>query len=436
MQTNDVQKKRFYLRWPWNVVVYVALVVVLRLFSIPFILLIMWWNKKQQPDGPEEGYCLQRTRGQLRGLIPAGIFLLVGALLLGFFFMGRALPEEVARLDEESLLAYRFSPFLGAIAAFIGLVWAFLSLRDALYPEKSALAQSIRSQLPYPDEAPPVKELFAMVDRDLKENGQWVGRLGVGKEWVLGDEASALSRIRGVFDRVERRTSHSGERTRVTYLYELWIIDDRQQQQSTTLRSKKEVEEAVECLRKRVPAAVFGKYDSKEYRDLLHADEEQWHRLEREYRQRKARVEEQTREEEDRLAQNQVLTLPDGSVTSRITWDTLREWLLRPSRTGESGPLQMVPGIPFQGEGRAFSRLVCLPGGAQGLTRILLEEDSGSPREPGRYAWTRDVTFGEAERVLRGWLRGEIPSLKDWTRMERAGRTWQPAPEERERADG
>ena len=45
---------------------------------------------------------------------------------------------------------------------------SYRSLRDALIPEKSALARSIRAQLPYPDEAPPVKELFAMVDRDLQ----------------------------------------------------------------------------------------------------------------------------------------------------------------------------------------------------------------------------------------------------------------------------
>ncbi len=66
----STQKKRFYFKWPWNVVVYILLVVVLRIFAIPFILLIMWWNKKQQPDGPEEGYCLQRTRGRLSGLNP------------------------------------------------------------------------------------------------------------------------------------------------------------------------------------------------------------------------------------------------------------------------------------------------------------------------------------------------------------------------------
>ena len=55
MESKKGSKKRFYLKWPWNVVVYIVLAVVLRIFSIPLILLIMWWNKKQQPDGPEEG---------------------------------------------------------------------------------------------------------------------------------------------------------------------------------------------------------------------------------------------------------------------------------------------------------------------------------------------------------------------------------------------
>ena len=437
MEPKETSKKRFYLKWPWNVIVYVLLVVALRIFAIPLILLIMWWNRRQQPDGPEEGYCLQRTRGRLTGLIPAALLAVGGGLAIWFFAVAETMPYEAERLKEEISFGYYLIPVAGTGAILVGLFLAYRSLRDALHPEKSALAQSIRDQLPYPEEAPPVKELFAMVDQDLKQNGQWCGKLGVGREWVLGDEASSIPRIRGVFSRVERHTRHAGKRTQITYLYEIRIVDDRRQQQVTSLKSKREVDEAMDCLRQRAPAAVFGEYNSREYNDLIYAkEEEQQYAQERAYRNRAAQFEEQNRREQEQRAQNQVLTLPDGSVTSRITWDTLREWLLRPSRTGESGPLQMVPGIPFQGEGRPFSRLVCLPGGAQGLTRILLEEDSGSPREPGRYAWTRDVTFGEAERVLRGWLRGEIPSLKDWTRMERAGRTWQPAPEERERADG
>ena len=73
-ESRDTSKRHFYLKWPWNVVAYVVLAVVLRIFAVPVILLMMWWNKKQQPDGPEEGYCLRRTRGRLTGLIFAALF--------------------------------------------------------------------------------------------------------------------------------------------------------------------------------------------------------------------------------------------------------------------------------------------------------------------------------------------------------------------------
>ena len=203
MESKETSKKRFYFKWPWNVVVYIILVAVLRIFAIPPILLIMWWNKKQQPDGPEEGYCLQRTRGRLTGLIAVAAFCAGGAGALWFFYLGQTLPQEAEQLDSQMRIFYYLCPFLGIGAILIGIFLAYRSLRDALYPEKSALAQSIRDQLPYPDEAPPVKELFAMVDQDLRENGQWAGKMGIGKEWVLGDSVSRISRIRGVFDRVE-----------------------------------------------------------------------------------------------------------------------------------------------------------------------------------------------------------------------------------------
>ncbi len=433
MDSKKTSPKRFYLKWPWNVLVYVLLAVVLRIFAIPLILLLIWWNKKQQPNGPEEGYCLQRTRGRLTGLIPAALLLAGGAICLYFFYLGRTLPGEVARLDDQMRIFYHLCPFLGAGMILIGIFLAYRSLRDALHPEKSALAQSIRDQLPYPDEAPPVQELFAMVDQDLRENGTWCGRLGVGKEWVLGDRVSHISRIRGVFSRMERHTRHAGKRTQVTYLYEIWIVDDRQNQQITSLRSQRELEEAMDCLRRRAPAAVFGTYNSKEYNDLVHAkEEEEQYAQERAYRQRKAQQEEQERQKQAERSQNQVLTLPDGSVTSRVTWEILQQLLLHPGRTGEASPFQLVPGVPFQGEGRAFSRLVCLPGGAGELTRILLEEYSGAPGKPGRYAWTRDLSTAEAEEVLRGWLQGELPSLEGWTKLERSGPTWQRALERRE----
>ena len=430
MEPKETSKKRFYLKWPWNVIIYILLVVVLRIFAIPLILLIMWWNRRQQPDGPEEGYCLQRTRGRLTGLIPAALLAVGGGLAIWFFAVAETMPYEAERLKEEMSFGYYLIPVVGAGAILVGLFLAYRSLRDALVPEKSALARSIRSQLPYPEEAPPVKELFAMVDQDLKQNGQWCGKLGVGREWVLGDEVSSIPRIRGVFSRVERHTRHAGKRTQVTYLYEIRIVDDRRQQQVTSLKSKREVEEAMDCLRRRVPAAVFGEYNSREYNDLIYAkEEEQQYAQERAYRNRAAQFEEQNRREQEQRAQNQVLTLPDGSVTSRITWDTIHQLLRQPDQTGETAPFQLVPGVPFQGQGRTFSRLVCLAGGTAQPTRILIEEYSGTPNVSGQYAWTRDLSAGEAETVLRGWLRGEIPALDGWTHMERSGRTWQPVME-------
>ena len=110
MEPKETSKKRFYLKWPWNVLVYITLVVLLRIFSIPLILLIMWWNKKQQPDGPEEGYCLQRTRGRLKELILAAIFAVGGGLAIWFFAVAETMPYEAERLKEEMSFGYYLIP--------------------------------------------------------------------------------------------------------------------------------------------------------------------------------------------------------------------------------------------------------------------------------------------------------------------------------------
>ena len=424
MEPTQQKKKRVYLKWPWNLLVYILLVVILRIFAVFPILAIMWWNKKQQPDGPEEGYCLQRTRGQLIQLVWAAIFLLIGAAGAAWVFL--AWTEDRSSwefIDYFTLVISGLAAIGGPLAA---IYEAYTGLRDTLCPEKSSLAKSIRAQLPYPDETPPVQKLFAMVDQDLKENGQWFGKLGIGKEWVLGDDASFIPRIRGVFGRNELRIHNSGGRTNTARIVQLWIVDDRQQLQLSNLRTPQQLEGAMECLHQRVPAAVFGGYDSKEYKALVYAKEEEWQAIERSYRQRKARFDAQSQKAQEQASTpNQVLTLPDGSVTSRITGDMLRQLLLQCRRDGESSSFQLVPGIPFSEDGRTFSRLTCFPGSEPHPVQIVLEEFSGSPREPGRYSWTSDVSPSEAERILRGWLRGQLPPLVGWTRMERTGRGWQ-----------
>ena len=49
------QKTGGFLRWPWNIVVYLLLFVVLRIFAVPIILILMWVQRKKNPHGVEEG---------------------------------------------------------------------------------------------------------------------------------------------------------------------------------------------------------------------------------------------------------------------------------------------------------------------------------------------------------------------------------------------
>ena len=291
MQPEKKEKKRLYLKWPWNLAVYILLVVLLRVFSIPLMLLLMWWNKKQQPDGPAEGYCMQHARGQLIQLVWAALALLMAAA--GAAYLTLSWNTDKTGWDYMEYIKLAASGLLAVGGVLLAGSLAFTGLRDAFCPEKSRLAQSIREQLPYPEEAPPVKELFAMVDEDLRRNGQWFGKLAVGKQWVLGDEAVLIPRIRGVFWRDQIRTRRSGNRVSTTRILELRLLDARRQCRSVSFRRPGELQAAVECLRQRVPAAVFGEYGSREYNDCIHADEQQWYFMEQEYEHRKAQLEQE-----------------------------------------------------------------------------------------------------------------------------------------------
>ena len=82
------EKKGFYLRWPWNVVVYVLLFVVLRIFAIPVVLLLMSAQRRNNPNGAAEGYCLSRTRKRLTWLLWALLAWGLAVSLGAVFFMG------------------------------------------------------------------------------------------------------------------------------------------------------------------------------------------------------------------------------------------------------------------------------------------------------------------------------------------------------------
>ena len=82
------EKKGGFLRWPWNVVVYIALLAVFRLFAIPIILILMAVQGKNNPHGVAEGYCLSRTRKRFSWVLWGLLWLVVSAGLFYMFYIG------------------------------------------------------------------------------------------------------------------------------------------------------------------------------------------------------------------------------------------------------------------------------------------------------------------------------------------------------------
>ena len=174
------EKKGGFLRWPWNVAVYIALLAVFRLFAVPIILILMAVQRKNNPHGVEEGYCLSRTRRRFSWVLWGLLWLAAAAGLFYVFYIG--FQQDRTYWESSDYVTLAVSGGGGALFLLLGAYMGYAGARATFFPEKSALAASIRSQLPYPEEAPPVGELFAMVDRDLKANGRWFDEMGIGRE--------------------------------------------------------------------------------------------------------------------------------------------------------------------------------------------------------------------------------------------------------------
>ncbi len=296
----DQGNGRFRLKWPWNWVVCGVFVVVAGYFigylwSALLAALFLWWQRKRHPEEtPQGGYCLDRTRKRLARLLWSLLYLLLAAGCGVVFFMGFG--EEKTEISDWAVWIVSGGGF--AVFAVCFVIETYTDLRDALFPARSKLARSIRSQLPYPDEAPPLEELFAMVDRDIEANGQWFDRLAIGREWVFGDEVTSIARIRGVFPRDEIKVHYTNGRRQSARIVELYIVDDRRQIQATGLRKPAELEAAVSCLRLRAPEAFFDSYAHMS--DFTGQSEEEWQAVERSFQRRREQRLAQ-REEQERL---------------------------------------------------------------------------------------------------------------------------------------
>lgn len=407
--------KKFRLKWPVNLIVYILLVVLLRIVAIPVIMLIMWWNKKQQPDGPEGGYCLDRTRKRLARLGWSLLYLLLSAGGGVCFYM--QLQEDRALWKLEDWGFTIFSAGLCLVCGILFFVETYMDLRDAFVPAKSRLAQSIRSQLPYPDEAPPVEELFAMVDKDIRENGQWFGRIAIGREWVFGDDVTSIARIRGVFPRDETVTRHAGGRRQTHRIMELWIVDDRRQVQVTSLRRPDDVKAATDCLRLRMPEAFFDSY--KNISSFTGQTDEEWQATNRSVtRRRDQRLAQKTEQERYSAGSNDQFVLIDlrGQRTSRFDRNTVEDQLTGLKQPGQHFELEPTELIPVPGlAGVRFSRLSAGITNA-GLTLVVTQKMAG-----GLYqAFAKPVSEQEAWDAFMNLLQWrQLPDFSDLSQ-------WQP----------
>ena len=398
------EKKGGFLHWPWNVILYVLLAAVLRLFAIPVILILMAVQRKNNPHGAAEGYCLSRTRRKLSWVFWGLLWVVIAAVLFAMFYMG--FRQDRTYWETSDYVTLAVSGGGGLLLLLLGVYMGYTGVRDTFFPEKSILADTIRSQLPYPDEAPPVKELFAMVDSDLKANGQWFGELGIGREWVLGDAANRIDRIRGIFvvDKIVHR--HSGQRTTTQRILQLVLVDDRWQKHMTDFKDPQDLRAAADCLGLRVPDARRGVNDQLD--NFWTTDEGKREEFERDFRQQQARRASEAVQQEVMRggAQDMILKCRSGAVTSRVTASLVEEALDRCLSREETG-FELTPTHPVEAEGRTFRALHCA---AQTETKVLLVLEP----EGENLALDRVLDRREALRVLTAWLRREVPELADW----------------------
>lgn len=412
-------KGGFHLKWPWNWVVCGVFVAAAGYFigylwSALLAALFLWWQKKRHPDAiPQGGYCLDRTRKRLGRLLWSILYLLLAAGCGVVFFMGFG--EEKTEISDWAVWIVSGGGFFLFTACC--LYETYTDLRDALFPAKSRLASSIRSQLPYPDEAPPVEELFAMVDKDIQANGQWFDRVAIGKEWVLGDDVSSISRIRGVFSRDEIKVHYSGGRRQSARIIELYIVDDRRQIQSTGLRKPAELQAAVSCLRLRAPEAFFDDY--KNMSDFTGQSDEEWEAVNRScLRRRDQRLAGQADQDRHTAGSSPDFVLIDlqGRRTSRFDRKAVEDQLTGLNGQGSHFALEPVELIPIPGlNGVSLSRLECGLT-STGLTLIAVQKIAGGLFQ----AFARPVSEKEAWEAFANLL--ERKQLPDFSNLS----LWQP----------
>lgn len=398
-------KDRFRLKWPWNVVAYIGVTFVLG-YCIGYlwsILLAVWfyhYQKKKHPEMPEGGYCLARTRKRLIYVPLNLLILLLGVGMLAFTWEHRPGSELYEPVK------YMTGWAIGLVLCAVALYEMYSNIRDVLFPDKSTLAQSIRSQMPDPEATAQTPELFAMVDRDIETNGQWFDQVVVGKKWVLGDTACYIPRVRAVFGRDEIRQHHANGQTNGGRIIQVFLMDDRRQVQILKLKNPNELPMLLDCLRLRTPDAYFGSFED-DYEAFRKKSEDEWYAFERKFRQKKNQRELRQFEEDVPKEQSMILTRADGSVTSRVEEGLIKQLLGKEQ-------FSLAAGQSVRSDGRYFTELRYVPVGEAEAELVLKEVRKDQHKE---YGLRQIVGQIEAKHILEDWIQRKIPNLAGWERI-------------------
>lgn len=354
----------------------------------------------------KKGYCMSRTRGRLAWLLWSLLCLFISLSLGAVFVMGMGQDRDYWELMDYVTLVISGGGTI--VLCLFGIYLGYVAVRDAFFPEKSSLAKSIRSQLPYPEEAPPVEKLFAMVDKDLEEHGQRFGPMLIGQEWTLGDEANYIERIRGIFTVDKIRQHHTETGVRTNRILQLILIDNRWQKSITVFRNPKDLQAAADCLWVRVPLAQRGRND--QYIDFWNMKEEEQELFEREFQRKRNQKEmEQLQEERKRGGPQDMILRTGNDVTSRVTVSLVEE-RLNQCFTEQGGSFSLTSTRPVLADRESFQTLHVI---VKNMTVQLLLEMTPASAGKG-VGMAKETDRQNAQEILEGWLKHQAPDLTDW----------------------
>lgn len=218
---------------------------------------------------------------------------------------------------------------------FAGGAVFFICLRRCLFAGDGRLMKSLLSQRT--SESETAAMLLAQIDEDLAKGRVTFGKLRVGSEWILGDEAMRLSWLRGIFSVKERVRIPTNL---PQWAYKLYLVDRNNTVQWTLMTRESELDSAVGYLSERLPDAFVG--DDEDMIDFVIGNEEN----------------PPARQSVREMAPAQPFNFvaQDGVPTSRFAWQDVKKALLE-LRQEESVEFELLKPVEIPG-GQA-SALTC-----------------------------------------------------------------------------